>query len=44
LAQRIGTGAQQVAGDLLVVVLVPILAFLFILAGPQIRDALEDPA
>ena len=41
LAQRIGAGVLQVAGDLLLVVLVPILAFLFILAGPQIRDALE---
>jgi len=43
LAQRIGTGVLQVAGDLLLVVLVPILAFLFILAGPQIRDAVERP-
>ena len=42
LAQRIGTGVLQVAGDLLLVVLVPILAFLFILAGPQIRNALES--
>jgi predicted PurR-regulated permease PerM len=41
LAQRIGAGMLQVAGDLLLVVLVPILAFLFILAGPQIRDGLE---
>ena len=41
LAQRIGTGVLQVAGDLLFVVLVPILAFLFILSGPRIRDALE---
>jgi predicted PurR-regulated permease PerM len=41
LAQRIGAGVLQVAGDLLLVVLVPILAFLFILSGPQIRDALE---
>jgi len=41
LAQRIGTGVLQVAGDLLLVVLVPILAFLFTLAGPQIRSALE---
>jgi predicted PurR-regulated permease PerM len=31
----------QVAGDLLLVVLVPILAFLFTLAGPQIRNGLE---
>jgi predicted PurR-regulated permease PerM len=41
LAQRIGTGVLQVAGDLLLVVLVPILAFLFILSGPRIRDALQ---
>jgi predicted PurR-regulated permease PerM len=41
LAQRIGTGVLQVAGDLLLVVLVPILAFLFILSGPRIRDALK---
>jgi predicted PurR-regulated permease PerM len=41
LAQRIGTGVLQVAGDLLLIELVPILAFLFILAGPQIRGALE---
>ena len=41
LAQRIGTGVLQVAGDLLLVVLVPILAFLFILSGPRIRDVLE---
>jgi len=41
LAQRIGTGVLQVAGDLLFVVLVPILAFLFILSGPRIREALE---
>ena len=40
-AQRIGTGVLQVAGDLLLVVLVPILAFLFILSGPRIRDALK---
>lgn len=40
LAQRIGAGALQVAGDLLLVVLVPILSFLFILSGPRIRDAL----
>ena len=43
MAQRIGAGVLQVAGDLLLVVLVPILAFLFILAGPQIRDAVERP-
>ena len=41
LAQRIGTGVLQVAGDLLLVVLVPILAFLFILSGPRIRHVLE---
>lgn len=41
LAQRIGSGVLQVAGDLLLVVLVPILAFLFILSGPRIREALE---
>jgi predicted PurR-regulated permease PerM len=41
LAQRIGSGVLQVAGDLLLIVLVPILAFLFILSGPRIRDALE---
>jgi predicted PurR-regulated permease PerM len=41
LAQRIGAGVLQVAGDLLLIVLVPILAFLFILAGPQIRSGLE---
>jgi len=41
LAQRIGTGVLEVAGDLLLVVLVPILAFLFILSGPRIRDVLE---
>jgi predicted PurR-regulated permease PerM len=41
LAERIGKGALQVAGDFLLVVLVPILAFLFILAGPRIRNALE---
>jgi len=41
LAQRIGAGVLQIAGDLLLVVLVPILAFLFILAGPQIRNGLE---
>jgi predicted PurR-regulated permease PerM len=40
LAQRIGSGVLRAAGDLLFVVLVPILAFLFILSGPQIRDAL----
>jgi predicted PurR-regulated permease PerM len=40
LAQRIGSGVLQVAGDLLFVVLVPILAFLFILSGPRIRAAL----
>ena len=41
LAQRIGTGVLEVAGDLLLVVLVPILAFLFILSGPRIRNVLE---
>lgn len=41
LAQRIGTGVLQVAGDLLLLVLVPILAFLFTLAGPAIRQAAE---
>ena len=41
LARRIGTGVLQVASDLLLVVLVPILSFLFILSGPRIRDALE---
>jgi predicted PurR-regulated permease PerM len=41
LAQRIGAGMLEVAGDLLLVVLVPILAFLFILAGPRIRGVLE---
>jgi predicted PurR-regulated permease PerM len=41
LAQRIGTGVLQVANDLLLVVLVPLLAFLFTLAGPQIRAAME---
>jgi len=41
LARRIGAGALQVASDLLLVVLVPILAFLFILSGPRIREALE---
>jgi len=41
LAQRIGTGVLQVAGDLLLLVLVPILAFLFTLAGPRIRQAAE---
>jgi predicted PurR-regulated permease PerM len=40
LARRIGEGVLQVAGDLLLVVLVPILAFLFILSGHRIRDAL----
>jgi predicted PurR-regulated permease PerM len=41
LARRIGAGVLQVAGDLLLVVLVPILAFLFILNGSRIRDALD---
>jgi predicted PurR-regulated permease PerM len=41
LAQRIGTGVLQVAGDLLLLVLVPILAFLFTLAGPEIRQTVE---
>lgn len=41
LARRIGTGVLQVASDLLLVVLVPVLAFLFILSGPRIREALE---
>jgi predicted PurR-regulated permease PerM len=41
LARRIGAGVLQVASDLLLVVLVPILAFLFILSGPRIRDALS---
>lgn len=41
LARRIGAGVLQVASDLLLVVLVPILAFLFTLSGPRIRDALS---
>jgi predicted PurR-regulated permease PerM len=41
LARRIGAGVLQIAGDLLLVVLVPILSFLFILSGPRIRSALE---
>jgi predicted PurR-regulated permease PerM len=40
LARRIGAGVLQVAGDLLSLVLIPILAFLFILSGPKIRGAL----
>jgi len=40
LARRIGTGVVQVAGDALLVVLVPILAFLFLLSGGDIRDRL----
>jgi predicted PurR-regulated permease PerM len=41
LAQRIGAGVLQVAGDLLLLVLIPILAFLFTLAGPEIRQMVE---
>jgi predicted PurR-regulated permease PerM len=41
LAQRIGAGVLQIAGDLLLVVLIPILAFLLILSGPKIRDAVR---
>jgi predicted PurR-regulated permease PerM len=37
LAQRIGTSVLQIASDALLVVLVPILAFLFILSATQIR-------
>ena len=40
MAQRVGAGVLQVAGDVLLIVLVPVLAFLFILSGPRIRDAL----
>ena len=42
LARRIGAGVLQVAGDLLLLVLIPILAFLFTLSGPKIRAALDS--
>jgi len=41
LVSRIGAGVLQVAGDLLLVIVVPILAFLFILNGPKIREAIS---
>ena len=40
LAREVGTGLLHVAGDVLLVVLVPILALLFLLSAPAIRTAL----
>ena len=39
-AQSIGSGIVSFAGNLLFVVLIPILAFFFVKAAPQIKDAL----
>jgi predicted PurR-regulated permease PerM len=41
LVRRIGTSMLQIASDVLLVVLVPILAFLFILSATRIRTEIE---